>query len=64
MASVNFGVGLTMVLVGCIMVGLAVAFVCLNKPVLYARDGRYDQLLMSVLPVDPRKRRMQMFPPK
>ncbi|GFQ97850.1 uncharacterized protein TNCT_100211, partial [Trichonephila clavata] len=63
-ASVNFGIGLTMVLVGCVMLGIAAALLCLSKPVLYARDGRYDQILMSVMPVDPRKRRLEMFHPK
>ncbi|GBN48527.1 hypothetical protein AVEN_5128-1 [Araneus ventricosus] len=65
-ASVNFGIGLTMVLVGCVMLGVAAAILCLSKPILYSRDGRYDQLLMSVVPVDPRKRWMMglQHPPK
>ncbi|GIX95945.1 uncharacterized protein CDAR_589801 [Caerostris darwini] len=63
-ASVNFGIGLTMVLVGCVMIGIAAALLCLNKPILYAKDGRYDQLLMSVMPVDPKRRWMQMANPK
>ncbi|KAG8179372.1 hypothetical protein JTE90_012070 [Oedothorax gibbosus] len=62
-ASVNFGIGLAMVLAGCAMVGVACALVCLQKPVLYARDGRYDQLLMAVMPIDKNRRQAMFRPP-